>query len=226
MWHACLLPEGEDPDSEILAKHQRKLNQLINFICTKGIRLWLHQDAAIGLVAGQNLYTFGLAGTNVMTKPTQIVDQYYLYSPANGGTRRPVHRISRQQWDMLSVTTQRGPITQIFVDPQQLSLNVNVWLTPDTNEALGTLHLVFREQVVNFVGITDVMNFPIEWALTLEWGLASQICQGQPTAVISRCDAMAAYFLSALEEWDAEHETSILPQPDQRMFNRRRFGNR
>ena len=161
-----------------------------------------------------------------MTKPMQIDDQYYLYSTTNGATRRPVFRISRQQWDMLSVTNQQGPITQIFVDPQQLTLNVNCWLIPDANEATGTLQLVFRNQVTNFVGFTDGMNFPIEWALTLEWGLSSLICQGQPQSVISRCDAMAAFYLQALEEWDSEQETSILPQPDQRLYQRRRFGRR
>jgi hypothetical protein len=226
MWKACLLPEGEDPDSEMIAKHTRVLNQLVNFIQTQGIRLWLQQDTAITLTAGTGLYTLGPAGTVPMTKPTQVTDQYYLYSTANGATRRPVFRISRQEWDMLSITTQQGPITQIFVDPQQLTLNVNCWLVPDANEATGTLHLVLRQQVTNFVGFTDAMNFPIEWAMALEWGLSKEICQGQPAAVIQRCDGMAAYYLQMLEEWDAEQETSIKPQPDQRLFNRRRFGRR
>lgn len=226
MWKACLLPEGEDPDSELIAKHTRTLNQLINFMQTEGHKLWLHQDTAVTLIAGTGLYTFGPSGTVVMVKPTQVVDQYYLYSAANGGTRRPVFRISRQEWDMLSVTTQQGPITQIFVDPQQLTLNVNTWLTPDANEATGTLHLVLRSQVTNFVGITDGMNFPIEWAMALEWGLSKEICQGQPAAVIQRCDAMAAFYMQKLEEWDAEQETSIKPQPDQRLIQSRRFGRR
>lgn len=225
-WNACLIPGGEDPVGDLLAKWTRKLNQLINFIQTKGIRLWLHQDTAVVLTAGTSLYTFGPTGTVVMTKPTQIVDQYYLYPANQGATRRPVFRISRQEWDTLSTTQQNGPITQIFVDPQQLTLNVNTWLTPDANEALGTLHLVLRSQVTNFVGITDAMNFPIEWALALEWGLAAQICQGQPQAVINRCDMMAAYFLNALEEWDAEQETSIKLQPDQRLHLRRKLGRR
>lgn len=223
MRKACLLPAGDDPDSEEIAQYTRTLNQLINFIQTRGIRLWLLQDTAVTLVAGQGLYTFGPGGTVPMVKPMQVEDQYYLYPLSAGATRRPVFKISRQQWDMLSVTIQRGPITQIFVDPQQNLLNVNCWLIPDTNEALGTLHLVFRNQVTNFVGITDLMNFPIEWALTLEWGLSKEICQQQSPDVIARCDGMAAYYLQALEEWDAEHDTSILPQPDQRLYARRKF---
>jgi hypothetical protein len=226
MWKACLIPNGEDPDSELIAKYTRTLNQLINFIMTQGIRLWVLQDTPIALVAGQGLYSLGPAGNVPMVKPTQVEDQYYLYSTANGATKRPVFKISRQEWDMLSVTSQQGPVTQIFVDPQQLTLNINCWLVPDTNEATGTLHLVLRNQVVNFVGITDVMNFPIEWALTLEWGLSSQICQGQPASVIARCDAMAAYHLAKLEEWDSEQGTSIFPQPDQRLFQAKRFSKR
>lgn len=223
MTKACLLPLGDDPDSEQIAKYTRTLNQLINFIQTRGIRLWLLQDTSITLVAGQGLYTLGPTGGVVMTKPLQVEDQYYLYSAANGSTKRPVFKISRQEWDTLSVTTQQGPITQIFVDPQQTLSQINCWLVPDTNEATGTLHLVLRQQVVNFVGLLDGMNFPIEWALTLEWGLAKEICEGQPQAVINRCDGMAQYYLQALEEWDAEQDTSIRPQPDQRMFQNKRF---
>lgn len=224
MWKACLLPSGEDPTGEFIAKYTRTLNQLINFIMTQGIRLWVHQDTPVTLIAGTSLYTFGPTGTVVMTKPTQVVDQYYLYPASQGATRRPVFRISRQEWDMLSTTSQNGPITQIFVDPQQSTLNVNTWLTPDANEATGTLHLVLRSQVTNFVGFTDAMNFPIEWALCLEWGLSTQINMGQPQSVINRCDTMYAYFLQKLEEWDAEHETSIKLQPDQRMLRSNRFG--
>lgn len=226
MWDACYLAEGEEPNSEEIARHTRKLNQLINLVQTKGIRLWLLQDTAVPLTAGKGSYSFGPSGDIAMTKPLQVEDQYYLYSPQLGATRRPVFKISRQQWDMLSVTNQQGPITQIFVDPQQLLLIVNTWLIPDANEAQGTLHLVLRNQVTNFVSVTDQMNFPIEWAMHLEWGLAQMICQGQPQAVINRCDAMAASTLQTLEEWDAEQGTSIIPQPDQRMYQFGRFNKR
>lgn len=229
-WDACLTAEGEDPNSEIMAKRMRRLNQIIieTVSAEDGPRLWLLVDTPIPLTAGINLYTFGPTvagpGSLVMPKPFQVYDQYYQYSSANGSTKRPVFRISRQEWDMLSTNIQQGPITQIFVDPRQFQLNINTWLTPDANEALGQLHAVFRTLVTNFVGLNDAMNFPVEWALYLHWQLASEICQGQPQAVISRCDGKAAYYKMKLIDWDQEHETSILPQPDQRMFQRRRFG--
>lgn len=229
-WDACIVAEGDDPNSESIARYTRRLNELIieTTSAEDGPRLWLLQDTPVPLFAGINLYQCGPnavgTGAVIMPKPMQIYDQYYLYPLTSGATRRPVFRISRLEWDTLSTTTQQGPVTQIFVDPQQLTLNINTWLTPDVNEALGTLHCVFKNVVQTFTGINDQMNFPIEWMLYLHWGLASEICQGQPQAIISRCDAKAQYYKQRLIDWDQEHETSIQPQPDQRMFqNQRRF---
>lgn len=228
---AVLVSDGQDPDSEQIAKYMRRLNKIILRIITRGVRLWLWQDTPITLTAGTSLYVlgppaFGGNVSNVTVKPANIRDQYYQYPTTSGNTRRPVFRISRNEWDMLSIVVQQGPITQIFCDPQQNVFNVNTWLQPDANEALGLLHLVLLNQVTSFVGITDTMNFPIEWALALEWGLAAEICTGQPQSVINRCEGKAAQYLAELEEWDSEQETSVLPQPDQRMFQNRRFGKR
>jgi hypothetical protein len=221
---SCQLRDGDDPSPEEEARCVRRLNQLINLQQTRGRRLWLLQDYAIPLVAGTGIYYLAAAVTpGQQYKPINVEDQYYLYSAANGSTRRPVFRISRSEWDMLSVTSQKGPITQIFIDPQQTQLVVNTWLIPDANEATGTLHVVIKNQVTNFVGITDQMNFPVEWAMYLLWALADQRSNGQPLAVQQKCAMQAAAALEVLDEWDAEQETSILLQPDQRMMLPSRF---
>jgi len=227
-WDSCKVPEGDDPSSELLAKSTRRLNQIIQKAITDTAALWLWVDTAITLVAGQGQYVLGpvAAGgnvSNVLLKPAQIRDQYYLYSSANGNTKRPVTRIARIDYDLLSTAVQQGPITQIFVDPQQLVLKVNTWLVPDANEATGTLQLVLLTQMPNFISITDQMVFPAEWALFLHWTLAAQLAMGQPQAVINRCDAMAEKYQMDLSEWDSEQETSITLQPDQRIMQPSRF---
>ncbi len=224
MSDAKLLSSGDSPDSEMVARYLRKLNNGVNYFQTQGIKLFLLSDYALALVAGTNLYTLGPTGTVAMTKPTQVYDQYYLYSAANGANRRPVGRLARKDWDALSTASQQGPITSIFVDPQQNTLNINTWLTPDANEASGTLHLVLRNQVQNFVGVTDVMNFPIEWALALEWWLANEISGGQPPLVQQKCAQMAALYEEALLNWDTEQDTSLVLQPSQQMLAPSRFG--
>lgn len=227
-WDACKVPDGEDPNSELIAKCTRRLNQIIRATVAETAELWLWVDTAITLTAGQGVYILGPASaggnvSNVLIKPAQIRDQYYLYGAAQGATRRPVFRIPRIDWDYLSTTNQQGPITQIFVDPQQLVLKVNCWLVPDTNEALGTLQLVLLQQMADFISITDQMVFPIEWAAYLHWALASEISMGQPQAVIDRCDMWRGYYKQILSDWDAEQETSITLQPDQRINMPSRF---
>lgn len=232
-WDACLVPHGEDPDSELIAKWLRRLNQMVMEMTTAedGPKLWLLNNLPVTLTAGLGLYQFGPnlspgPGITVMPVPKYLYHQYYQYSAANGSTRRPVFRIALTEYDDLSVTTQLGPITQIFVQPLQNQFNISTWLTPDANEALGTLQLWFRQQVTGFVEITDSMNFPVEWALALHWGLAWEICNGQPPAVIKFCMDKAAYYKQKLIDWDQEHETSIKLQPDQRLLQPSRFGRR
>jgi hypothetical protein len=61
------------------------------------------------------------------------------------------------------------------------------------------------------------MNFPIEWALLLEWGLADQISTGQPTTIIAKAAANEVQYREALEGWDVEDAATMF-QPDQRMY--------
>lgn len=56
----------------------------------------------------------------------------------------------------------------------------------------------------SIVTLTDQVNLPIEWYLTVMWVLASQICTRQPQKVIDRCEKMATQMLDDLENWDVE----------------------
>jgi hypothetical protein len=207
MREAKLLGRGRDPDSDHLAEYMNTLNYTFNFLQIKpGLKLWLNQDLPITPVVGQSLYTLGPTGNVPMTKPIRGFEAYYTDASAN---RRPVIPMGRSEWDMLSTITTQGPITSFYVDKQQLSLNVNLWLTPDTQAATGVFHLIVTQQVTGMVSITDTMSFPVEWFLALKWELAKQICSGQPQAVIDRCTQMAEYHVSVLEDWDVEDASTF-----------------
>ncbi len=197
-----LLGRGRTPDSDILAEDMNTLTYIFNFLQTKpGLKLWLNQDLVIQPIAGQSLYTLGPSGNVPMTKPIRGFEAYYTDSNAN---RRPLIQMGRSEWDMLSTTTQKGTITSFFVDKQQLSLNLNLWLNPDAQAATGQVHLIVTQQITGTVTLVDTMNFPIEWFLALMWELAKQICTGQPQAIVDRCTKMAEYHLEVLEDWDVE----------------------
>jgi hypothetical protein len=212
MRNAKLIGKGEDPSSEDYAEYMPRLNDLINVWQTQGLKLWLQTDLSVTLVAGTALYTFGTTGTVVMTKPTRVVQAYYLDSSDN---RRPLLVLSRDEYTRLSNVVNQGQINSYYVDKQQATLNVYFWLTPDSDAATGTAHLIIQQQVTNIVSLNDTMNFPPEWFLALHWGLANEICSGQPQSIIDRCEKMSNQYRTALEDWDVE-DASTSFAPDQR----------
>jgi hypothetical protein len=212
MQNAGLLAAGQDPDSYQLSQYMTRLNDLINFMQTRGLKLWLNELVTIPLVAGQALYTINPTGNIAMTKPLRVlqgsfIDQYQI--------TRPLLTLSRDEYMRLSTPTQQGSVNSYFTDKQQLSLNVYLWLTPDSFAALGTVQLLLQTQVQNLVSLTDTMNFPMEWFIALHWILADDISTGQPQDVIDRCAQKAAGFMAALEDWDVE-DASTSFAPDQR----------
>jgi hypothetical protein len=214
------LRAGSDPDSEIIVEYTRRLNKLVNFYMTQGLKLWLIQDQLITLLppisstTGVALYTLGPTGTVSIPKPLRVISAYYLDIY---GTQRPLIPLSYpDEYKRLSTLLQPGSINSYAVDKQQLTLNVYLWNPPTAFDAAnGSVHLMIEAPVTNFLGITDQMNFPIEWALLLEWGLAEQISTGQPISVQARAAAMAEKYRLALEDWDVEDADTMF-QPDQR----------
>lgn len=201
--NACKLGQADHPSSQQYAEILPRLNNLINFEQTQGLKLFLQDEIALTLVAGTALYSMGPAGNVVMMKPLRVIQGWY--QDATGASRRPIDPpISREEYSRLSNIVNLGAISSYFVDKQAASLDVYLWNTPDTAAALGSVHLIVQAQPTQLIGLTDTMTFPLEWAMFLEWALAQQLATGQPQAVISRCDSMTGFYRDKLEGWDVE----------------------
>lgn len=202
MEDAGLLQEGDTPNSEQFAKYSRRLNDVINTLQTSGIKLWTQLDQSITLVASQRDYTLKLTGGSVnITRPMRVLQGYYLDS---NSVRRPIYPLSWEEWLRLSTTTQTGAVSQYFVQKQVSQLSVSFWLTPDTTAATGTAHLLIQQQIANFTGLYDTIDFPMEWMMTLRWCLAADLSSGQPQAIMDRCEGKAELYRRMLEDWDVE----------------------
>lgn len=216
MTRAGRLSEGSVPTSEQYASHMDSLNRLINLWQTQGLKLWLQTDLPIPLVTGQggpgNPYTLTPGGSVNMTKPWRVEQGYYLDQLAN---QRPIYPLSWDEWLRLANRQQQGAIAQYFVDKQATTLNVYFWLTPDSQAATGTAHLMVQQQVVNPINLSEEMNFPPEWGLALVWGLADEISSGQPQVIMERCRDKAALYRTMLEDADVEDAATSF-QPDMR----------
>ena len=212
-YSTCVADASYDPLSEDFADDMPRLNSMINLWQTQGLKLWLQSDLNVGpLIAGTSLYTIGVGGTVNMTKPLRVVQGYYLDSSSN---QRPVYSISREEYNRLSNVTTQGAINSYFVQKNQLNLSVYLWMNPDTQAATGQMHAIIQQQVTNFTSLSDDMNFPVEWFSALYWGLANEICSGQPQAIMDRCARFAASYRAALDDWDVEDAATQF-QPDQR----------
>lgn len=207
-----LLPLGQTPNGEQIVEGCRKLTDLVNLWQTQGLKLWLNVDTAVPLIAGQGTYIFSPTGDVVMAKPLRVIEAYYLDST---GIRRPLVVLSWDDYIRLSQVNQTGQINSYFVNKKQLELSVFFWLIPDVVAATGTAHLLLQTQVTNFVSVTETMNFPAEWRIALRWGLADEICSGQPQAIMDRCQQRAMQYRDMLEDWDVEDAPTSFA-PDQR----------
>lgn len=205
--------EGQEPNGEQIARGMRRLTNLINVLQTSGLKLWLYSDTAITLSAGVNPYTMGPGGSVNMVKPMRGIQAYFLSSTL---IRTPLTTMSWSDYLLLSsVANSNGAINSYFIDKQQTQLIVWFYNTPDATAATGTAHILIQQQVTNFTGLTDTMNFPIEWNNVLVWGLADELAGRQPIAVQQRCAQKAQYYRTILEDWDVE-DASTMFAPDSR----------
>lgn len=200
--NAGIIGVGQSLDSESLKDYLLRYNDLINLWQTQGLKLWTRQDLSITLQLGVGVYNLGPLQNVPMVKPLRVCESYVLVT--NGGTKRPVNQISWEEWSRLSQVNQQGQINDIFVDHQRDYLGVNTWQLPDASEVMNTLHLVIQGQVGNAVSLLDTVDFPVEWMLGLKWGLADEVCTGQPASIVSRCQQRASMYREALEGWDTE----------------------
>lgn len=219
MRDAGILQKGDDPDPEDSADYMNRLNDLVNVLQTRGLKLWLNSLVNVTLVAGQSTYIMGPGGFQA-ARSMRILEAYYFPQAA---TSYPLTPLSWKEYNLLGSISQQGQPNSYFVDKQQLLTKLALWLVPDTKAATGLVQVLQQTPVTNLVSITDTMNFPQEWFIALHWGLADDISTGQPKEIIDRCAAKAAQFIMALEDWDVEDAATSFA-PDSKGSGGGRFG--
>lgn len=201
MQDAGLLQEGDDPNSEQLATYMRKLCDIINLWQTQGLKLFLLDEVSVPFVSGQISYPVNPAAGLIPTKNLRILQGRV--QNASGQLLRILTSLSWNEWNTLP-HDQTGSVTGYFVDKQVTSLVVNTWPIPDDNEASNQAIFLVHTQAANPYNLESDVSFPQEWRIALRWGLADDICTGQPEAIMQRCQSRAEAFRSALEDWDIE----------------------
>lgn len=209
MRSAGYLPKGQEPNSEDLAEYGNQLNELLLFTQTQGLKLWLQFLQTIPLVAGQQTYVLMPGGDVNIIKPSRIIEGYFQDSTGN---QRPLIPLAWSDWNRLSNKKQSGQINSYFVDKQTDRINLSYWLIPDANAVTGTCEMLIQQQQQTVTTLAENMALPPEWGIWAHWGLADQICTGQPQAIMDRCEKRAGLAFQALNDWDVEDaDTSFAP---------------
>lgn len=220
MRDAGLIDFEEYPESEDYRQYLGRLNALINFEQTQGLKLWLQENITFTPILNQQQYLWGPAGDIVSARPTRVIEGFFTFPTsltAGIQTRYPLYQLSRQEFNQLGVLNVPGITNSFFIDKQQVNLIVWLWLDPDAFTSTASVTFVTQTQINQVISITDQMNFPIEWFQFLHWALACEIDQGQPMAVQAKNEGMRDYYRAALESFDVE-DTSTYIQADPRMM--------
>jgi len=207
--NAGLIQEGQDPSGEQWADCLVRLNDLINLWQTQGIKLWVNRLMQLQLQAGVSMYLLGPGSLVQTTREMRVLEGYYVYP---NGVSYPLQPLSWNTYNTLSNQNQQGVINSYFVNKQQLSTIITLWLVPDAVAARGTCRFIVQDPIANLLTLTQEVAFPQEWYMALHWGLADDICTGQPDSIVQRCAQRALAFRTALEDWDVEDApTSFAP---------------
>src|SRR5256885_7930423 len=91
MRNAFKLEEGAEPNSEQLAEGMNRLNDLINFLHTQGLRLWTQVDLSITLTTGVSVYPLAGAGSG---KPLRI-PRNLSYTLSTSQVKTPILTLSQ-----------------------------------------------------------------------------------------------------------------------------------
>jgi hypothetical protein len=200
MMDAGILQEGSDPNSEQLANNMRRLCDIVNLWQTQGCKLFVLEEMTIDLVDGTSSYTLTAPTVTPPSKHLRILQGRI---ETTDGVKRPVYPVSWDEWNRLSQSSD-GSVVNYFVDKRATSLVIKVWNTPDASEAGNSLILLVQKQITNPINLTEDMTFPQEWRIALRWGLADDICTGQPQAIMDRCAERAKTYRTMLEDFDVE----------------------
>jgi len=149
MRDAGLLDKMDEPDSEDYRQYLGRLNMMINFEQTQGLKLFLQEDVSFVPILGQQRYAWGPGGDITMPRPTRIIAGYFTF-PTNtvGEVIQTDAGITIQTDSGLSITTSGGgaPLSNIQVRFPLYQLSRDEWNNLGVLNAPGLTNSFFVDK--------------------------------------------------------------------------------
>lgn len=157
------------------------LNTMLKSWSIQGF-LWLRQFTTITLVAGQNSYTLGPAGTPAIDRPLHV---FNVNRKSTGGNEIPMISLTRTDWMVIPNKTSTGTPVQYYYDPQTVNGELYVWPTPSTGTT-DVLILDHDRQLDIMADNLDDFDFPPQWLEAITYNLAARIAPEYGTPLSER----------------------------------------
>ena len=201
--------ESLNPDQTNRA--MASLNKIIKYLQKNGMPLWAIKQASLTLVQGTQSYTCGPGGTGLTERPLRILEAYYRESSLD----TEIEIISRSEYWQLADKAAQGIPTQIYYDPQLILGVLYVYNPADAQAAGDTLELLYHRPFEDVDAITNNIDFPQEWLMTIEHMLAVDIAlrNGIKQSRIAQLEAKSRELMYEVLWWDVEN-VSVKFQPD------------
>lgn len=174
----------------------------------------------VASVAGTTINLIDPLTNNVSNKATVYVYQTKITRPeAITSARRrdfsnydtPLNELARSDYFNLAQKTVSGQPTQFYYDKQLSSGTFYLYQAP--SDATNTIKFTFQKMFFDFTSGNDNPDFPIEWAETLAFGLASRLSYdyGIDKTKAQLIKATADEMLRNLKGYDREDSIYFVP---------------
>jgi hypothetical protein len=209
---AELCAVGQTVSSAQATRGLARLNDVIAFEATQGLKPWLQEIVTVALVEDQAAYRIGSGGASGnTTRPLQVTQGIFLSST---GARTPLTGpLSREEYTRIQTADTSAAVHSFYPDRKATYTDVYFWNTPDATAAAGTVELIVRREISHISVVSATTVFPAEWAMFLRWALADELSTGQPESVQVRCGNRASVYREALQGFDVE-DASTKFQPN------------
>lgn len=210
---------------------RRTLNMLLKNMQSNGMQLWTYDLIQIPMVPGQNFYTIGPVGADVIhTRPLQLFDGTFIRNVCQNSTfDTPLRVISRKEYLDFGAKGIQGVPNSIYYNPTiDIVSGPNTGLTSSATgcgelevyvtpvDATRTIFGNFQRQIYDIDTDSDEFDLPAEWFRPLAFLLAADLSyevDGVDPNVAASIRAEAKLQHDKVQDWSTE-QASIYFQPD------------
>ncbi len=198
-----VVPIGQLPNTNEVEAMLGDLNIMLKGWETTGPHLWRKTQGSVAITPLTQSYS--LSADN----PLRIEEVRFQYAD---GHQMPLIEMSRIQYMTLPLKNSQGYSTQFYFDPQETSQTLYVWpilANPTTEQLVYT----FQRRFQMCQQLTDSLDIPQEWLLTVGYSLAEMNLPnyGIDAEAAARIERTAAALRAEAKKFDRETFVQFLP---------------